>query len=706
MRILVLIGLLMLSFVDAAATTRALLHHDLDVRLEPESAGLSVIDRVRFAEGSSDDRGLSLLLHRDLAVAEVRFGDEVLAVETLRRWRPRDFFDQPDYAELGAYRQARQHVVAAPAEGWPAGEIELEFHYSGAVYDSLHEPEVAYGRGFESTSGLIDPRGAFLSFETFWVPWTGEGRFHFRLRTVLPEGWQSMSQGRRAHHEQSGGMNTSVWETEAPQELIYLVAGPYTIREREHEGVSLYTYTYSDTPEDLCATYLDAAARYLDLYGDRIAPYGFSKWAMVENWWQTGFGMPGFTLLGDRVIRLPFIVDTSYGHEILHCWWGNGVYVDYESGNWCEGLTAYGADYAYKLEQGDDHARDYRRDTLTGYLDFASSETRDFPLREFRERSDFGTQAIGYGKCLMVFHMLEDRVGTELFDEGLREFYERFEFTPASWDDIANVFSEVSGEDLEPWFLQWIERTGAARISIGAVEELDGGWQLRVDQTGEPFALDVPVTWVDAAGEHSTRVALDGASATVQFPASLRSVAVDPDYDLFRVVLREEIPATLSQILGADSTLVVIGRDTETEMRAELLRVAEGWAENQDMRIVVEEDLAPADLQGRSLFLLGPGSLVDAAFVDAGAALGGAPQDLRDQADGKSLIVCFRDAGNPQLAQAVVLPADAAVVEALGRKMPHYSRYSWLLFEGEQNTGKGAWTVLTSPLRRTLEATE
>jgi hypothetical protein len=302
--------------------------------------------------------------------------------------------------------------------------------------------------------------------------------------------------------------------------------------------------------------------------------------------------------------------------------------------------------------------------------------------------------------------MLEDRVGTELFDEGLREFYERFEFTPASWDDIANVFSEVSGEDLEPWFLQWIERTGAARISIGAVEELDGGWQLRVDQTGEPFALDVPVTWVDAAGEHSTRVALDGASATVQFPASLRSVAVDPDYDLFRVVLREEIPATLSQILGADSTLVVIGRDTETEMRAELLRVAEGWAENQDMRIVVEEDLAPADLQGRSLFLLGPGSLVDAAFVDAGAALGGAPQDLRDQADGKSLIVCFRDAGNPQLAQAVVLPADAAVVEALGRKIPHYSRYSWLLFEGEQNTGKGAWTVLTSPLRRTLEATE
>jgi hypothetical protein len=58
------------------------------------------------------------------------------------------------------------------------------------------------------------------------------------------------------------------------------------------------------------------------------------------------------------------------------------------------------------------------------------------------------------------------------------------------------------------------------------------------------------------------------------------------------------------------------------------------------------------------------------------------------------------------LARAVVLPADATVAAALGRKIPHYSRYSWLLFEGEQNTGKGAWTVLTSPLRRTLEASE
>ena len=44
--------------------------------------------------------------------------------------------------------------------------------------------------------------------------------------------------------------------------------------------------------------------------------------------------MASLTLLGPRVIRLPFIFKSSYPHEILHNWWGNGVYVDYASGNW------------------------------------------------------------------------------------------------------------------------------------------------------------------------------------------------------------------------------------------------------------------------------------------------------------------------------------------------------------------------------------
>jgi hypothetical protein len=703
MRWLVVSILLVATCAQAAAAPRPVVHHDLTVRMDPATARLEVDGRIRFEGGG--EGALNFMLHDQLEVASVRLGGEDLSVETLRRWRPRDFYEKPDYSQLGVFKRARQHKVQPPESGWPAEEFELEIQYAGAVYDSLRPPEVAYGRGFETTSGLIDERGAFLSYETFWVPWTRDGRFHFRMRTELPDGWQSMSQGRRAEHFTEDGINVTVWETEAPQELIYLVAGPYVVREREHEGVSIFTYTYENTPEDLCNTYLDATGRYLDQYGDLIAPYGFSKWAMVENWWQTGYGMPGFTLLGDRVIRLPFIVDTSYGHEILHCWWGNGVYVNYASGNWCEGLTAYQADYAYKLDESEDAARDYRRNALTGYLDFASG-AEDFPLSEFRERSDFGTQAIGYGKSLMVFHMLEEKVGTVAFEKALSEFYKRHEFEPASWDDIAAMFGVVTGQDLTPWFDHWIDRTGAARISIASLEEGGDGWVLGLQQDGDPFPVQVPVKYHDANGEHEIVVAMDEARASVDLPGSLKSVAVDPDYHVFREVFREEVPATLSQVLGADSTLVVIGDQVDPAMREVLHEVAESWAENQDMVIVDEEDADDPLASGRSLFLLGPGALVDRVFQEAVGALGDAPAKLLADNPGKSLVAVFRDPANAELARAVVMPASPELAPAIGRKIPHYSRYSWLAFDGEQNVGKGNWTVLTSPLRRTLEESE
>jgi len=49
-------------------------------------------------------------------------------------------------------------------------------------------------------------------------------------------------------------------------------------------------------------------------------------------------------------------------------------------------------------------------------------------------------------------------------------------------------------------------------------------------------------------------------------------------------------------------------------------------------------------------------------------------------------------------------------VESIGllaRKIPHYRRYSYLVFEGEsmQNVAKGQWPVLDSPLMHQFDST-
>ncbi len=251
------------------------------------------------------------------------------------------------------------------------------------------------------------------------------------------------------------------------------------------------------TPDEgLAAKYLDATTRYIAMYSDLIGPYPYKKFALVENFWETGFGMPSFTLLGPTVVRLPFIINTSYPHEILHNWWGNSVYPDYRTGNWSEGLTAYLADHLMKEQQN--AGAEYRMNTLQKYADYVRG-SRDFPLTQFRSRHSASSEAIGYGKALMFFHMLRQELGDEAFVRGLRDFYRKNKFHVASFDDLAASFTAVSGKDLSAGFAQWVTRTGAPqlRISRPVAAEDKAGFLLSaiLEQTQQEnaYRIQVPV---------------------------------------------------------------------------------------------------------------------------------------------------------------------------------------------------------------------
>ena len=46
------------------------------------------------------------------------------------------------------------------------------------------------------------------------------------------------------------------------------------------------------TPDETLANkYLEATSQYLEMYRKLVGPYPFSKFALVENFWETGYGM-------------------------------------------------------------------------------------------------------------------------------------------------------------------------------------------------------------------------------------------------------------------------------------------------------------------------------------------------------------------------------------------------------------------------------
>jgi hypothetical protein len=486
---------------------------------------------------------------------------------------------------------------------------------------------------------------------------------------------------------------------------LALSAAAYEVRQKSvREGLTAETYFLPET-RDLAEAYLEATAGYMRLYESLFGKYPFEKFAVVENFFPTGYGFPSYTLLGGRVLRLPFIVQTSLGHEIAHCWWGNGVYVDADRGNWSEALTTYVADYLYKERESAEAAMDYRRQILRNYATLVDPSS-DFALKGFVARTDPATKTVGYDKGAMVFHMLRRRIGDSAFWEALRDVYRDRRFQPTGWDDLQRAFERRAGESLGWFFHQWVDRGGAPDLRLTDLSVAGAGrrWVVRgqLAQAAPYFDVSGTLTVQTARGDISRRIATNGPTAgfAVECNDPPRTVIFDADVDVFRRLAPSEIPATVNSLKGAESVLVVLTGEGPTDLRpaADILVAALGLDGADFIR---ERELEADRRQRRNLLFIG----LPSKPLFSGAA---APVDLRPGAfvlDGTTYDspadAFFGVFAHPDLGGGVIaafVPLSEAYAGQVARLVTHYGKYSYLVFHQGRNRDKGTWPVTASPV--------
>jgi len=668
------------------------LHHAITVTLHPEESTFTATDRIVFPSGFPEES--EFFLHDDL-----RPSMESSSARMRKVWT---FGGVPPH--VSGYRLNR---------GARTREVTLQ--YGGKIVHPLESVGKETARGMKETAGIISDNGVFLSGNSYWYAEFPGYRVTAEIEVNLPEGWSSVSQGRMTRGSTEGGRPPpEKWEISSPQEELYLIAYRFAFY-REDAG-RVEAQVYLREPDDgLAARYLKATASYLEMYEKLIGPYPYSKFALVENFWETGYGMPSFTLLGPKIIRMPFILYSSYPHEILHNWWGNGVYPDYESGNWSEGLTAYLADHLIKEQQG--QAADYRQTTLQKYADFVGT-SRDFPLSAFTSRHSSSSEAIGYGKSLMFFHMLRQKLGDDAFVEGLRSLYRNFRFRKASWEDLRRSFESASATDLRRDFQQWVERTGAPvlRIEGARVVQEREGYRLKARilqvQPEAPYEFDVPL-WVSLSGESDAtgfRVPLKSRETDFEalFQQAPYRMDVDPEYDVFRRLHLEEIPPALSQVLGAEKMLVILPANEPADRIAAYRVIAEGLRNSGPERVDVKtENEVTALPEAGSVVFLGRRNGFLSVFQESMAGYPYAADEERIRIErtetpwkDHAFAVVTRRAGRSGQGLLWIVLDDPAAAEGFSRKLPHYHKYSYLGFEGAEpeNILKGRWEVQGSPM--------
>ena len=605
-------------------------------------------------------------------------------------------------------------------------------------------------RSFQETSGIVEARGVYLSPQSRFLPVVldednGSPQLVSGIVAVkgLPADWRFKSEGQLDSVAQRFVQQT-------PIEGFHVVAGPLWEKIQRTQGVDvkiwLRTGAAGQPPADADAIadrYLEATGQYLALYNELIGPFPYREFVLVENFWETGYGMPSFTLLGPQVLRFPFILHTSWPHELLHNWWGNGVFSD--GGNWTEGLTAYLADHLEDERHG--RGADHRRKTIQRYLDFvATNASNDFPLLDFRRRFSAASEAVGYGKTLMMFHMLRRQLGDDAFRAGLKQLWSSKRFARASFNDVAAAFSAAAGRDVGPFMEAWTTRTGIPSLHLEEVREQLGagglhrsaGVAIRQTQVAAPWPMTVPViiTTVDgrtvstevvfAAGNETPRVA----HVNVPVPAAVARVDVDPFFEVFRRLSSGEVPPSLSRALGAQKMLFVTPTMASTA-EIEAWRTFAGSLCPDRERCTIVDDKSvqtlPADaavwVLGYSSFLRGGPYVLskpyDVRFDDRGFFGPGGWERVMAAKDRKTaydiervatdktaLAVVVEHPRNRALAMTFVGSPSTDMIPALARKLPHYGTYGAVGFSGAaaDNTLKLQWPKATSPLTRLLRA--
>lgn len=668
--------------ISAAASENAitLLHHDMAIRIEVASRRIEASDTVTIQ--SNSEKPFYFTLHPDAYIHSLTHAEKAV---------PYQFEKGVIQISRGAFRQQ--------------GDLQVTIKYTVVFHDDIPKESVYSEDPSYGVTGVISKEGLLLMDDSRWYPNVPGSISTYRIQVNAPQGMEVVTAGTHKERKVDGSRLIFVWEMDQPVRGVSLSGGPYMVKEDRAGQIPLFLYCFKNS-EQLVSPYFSAVKRYIALYQHLFGPYPFSKFAVVENFFPTGYGFPSYTLLGSQVMRLPFIVDTSLGHEVAHSWWGNGVLVDYAKGNWSEGLTTYVADHLYKEKASLEEAREYRARILRNYVTLVSSR-EDFPLREFIGRNSPASRAVGYGKVAMLFHMARRLMGDDGFWQSLQEVYRNRLFQEASWDDFAGAFAARSREDFHAFFKQWVDRPGAPSLRLEGMQTVRVGEKWRI--TGslvqeKPFyQLRIPMRLETEEGDIHASIHSNARETIFFLEAGSRPkrLLVDPEVHVFRRLHPEEMPPDINTLKGSDSLAVVMasGSGEMLDGAARILLAALG---RKGIPVFKEKEIMPAQLEGKDLLLFGlPQSepLLPTLPESVTAARDHFSLDGKEyRAPNDGVFLIMGSATDRSRSVGLFLAFSEESASALARKISHYGSYSALVIQEGNVTVKKVWPVSDSPL--------
>ncbi|WOG88506.1 hypothetical protein DCAR_0207741 [Daucus carota subsp. sativus] len=284
--------------------------------------------------------------------------------------------------------------------------------------------------------------------------------------------------------ENSDGILESVQFEESPIVSTYLVAvviGLFDyIEDKTSDGIVVRAYCPVGKSEKGKLA-LNIAVKALDIYKNYCSvPYSLPKLDMVAVPDFSAGAMENYGLIVYRETellhddlhssaantqRLAIVVT----HEVAHQWFGNLVTMGWWTHLWLnEGFATWISYLATDIIYPEWRIWTQFLDTTTGGLRMDALETsHPVEVEVHTARAvDETFDAISYKKGSSVIWMLEDYLGSDIFQKSLGSCIKRYASKNAKTEDLWSVLSEESGIDVNKFMNTWTKQKGYPCVSI------------------------------------------------------------------------------------------------------------------------------------------------------------------------------------------------------------------------------------------------
>ncbi len=439
-----------------------------------------------------------------------------------------------DYCEITVLDE---HIII-PKDKILKGKNDITFYFDA--------PNTSLNRREDFMYTLLVPDRARTLFPCFDQP---NIKAKFTLKLAVPKAWTAVAN--------SGIVSVDTLETDnvcmynfstthpISTYLFSFVAGKFDAKQYSQNGRVINIYHKQNDAKKLkqlddIASEVYNAIDWLEKYTKIDYPFEKYDLVIVPGFQFGGMEHMGATLYKEATMFLPDDASITrkmsrsslIAHETSHMWFGDFVTMDWFNDVWNKEVFAnYYADEIIK----EMYLEVDNRQNFMKYFVAAYSEDRtqgSNPLTQDLDNLENAGLVYGniiYNKAPIVMRMLVEMIGKENFDEGIRDYLNKYAYGNASWDNLISTLDSHTHIDLKSWSRVWVNTKGMPTIET-AINN-DSLFLVQHDPFERGVLWSEKITFLAVGDDFQTPVSVDmhNAAHSIALPKNTKFIVPNSD---------------------------------------------------------------------------------------------------------------------------------------------------------------------------------